>query len=365
MSHVLPTRPNLEHFRGQAKTLLAELRTGDLAAAQAFIDHLPKARDLSAEQARSAGFRLADAQSVVARRSGFPSWTALTRHVEHLRSLEGAWSFDALQVDGNDMAPALIAQSMLLFDGDRFRMESPEGNYDGRFAIDTSSAPMQLDIEFVEGPEAGNSSYGIFELADDRLTICLGLVGAPRPIAFATQPMSGHALERLSRTSAQRPSGVTGGIAAPKAEEVDAPDSPVSPHDFSATTTPMLRRLEGAWACVRMVTNGEEMKADWLPFGSRTTSGNEATVVFGGQVMLDVKMRIDEAQLPIAVDYLHLRGKDKGKVSLGIMDWVGDDCRFHVAKPGQARPTDFSAPGAGETLSQWKRVPDATHFTRT
>jgi hypothetical protein len=51
MTRTLTTRPNLDHFRGQAKTLLAELRSGDAGAARAFIDHLPKARGLSVERA--------------------------------------------------------------------------------------------------------------------------------------------------------------------------------------------------------------------------------------------------------------------------------------------------------------------------
>jgi uncharacterized protein (TIGR03067 family) len=356
MTRMLTTRPNLDHFRGQAKTLLAALRAGDTHAARTFIEHLPKARDLSLARARAAGFRLADAQSVVARRSGFASWPALVRHVEQLRALEGEWSFDALQVDGDDMPRALIAESKLLLDGDRFRMESPEANYDGRFTIDTSATPMQIDIEFVEGPDAGNRAYGLFELDGDRLTICLGLVGASRPATFATRPGSGHALERLRRASALRPAGVTGGVATPRntTEPVSAPAT--DPADFADSPSPMLQRLEGAWVPVRLVTNGEEMRADWLPFGSRIGNGNEAKVVFGGQVMLHVKTRIDDEVLPVAVDYLHLHGRDKGRVSHGIMEWLGEEVRFLMAAPGQPRPSSFSNPGAGQTLSHWKRA---------
>src|SRR5207237_157567 len=45
----LPARPNLDHLRGQAKTLLAQLKDGDAAAAKAFRAHLPSSRGLSAE----------------------------------------------------------------------------------------------------------------------------------------------------------------------------------------------------------------------------------------------------------------------------------------------------------------------------
>ena len=355
MTRTLTTRPNLDHFRGQAKTLLAELRAGKADAARAFIEHLPKARDLSVAQTRAAEFRLADAQSVIARRAGFAGWTALVRHVERLRALEGEWAFDSLQVDGGDVPRALIAASKLLIDGDRFRMESPEANYDGRFTIDLSKAPAWIDIEFVEGPDAGNSSFGIFALDGDRLTICLGVVGASRPTGFATQPGTGHALERLRRSSPARPSGVTGGVAA--ARKTTDPDTPpvVDPQEFAAFTHPMLVRLEGTWTPVRLVMNQEEMRADWLPFGSRTGKGNEAKVVFGGQVMLHVRTRIDDGVSPIAVDYLHLHGADKGKVSLGIMEWIGEEVRFLMAAPGQPRPTSFSNPGPKQTLSQWRR----------
>jgi uncharacterized protein (TIGR03067 family) len=371
----LTTRPNLDHFRGQAKTLLAELRAGDVAAARTFIAQLPKARGMSAARVREAGFRLADAQSVIARQNGFSSWAQLTRHVERLRALEGEWHFEALQVDGAEVPRAMIGRSKLLFDGDRFRMESPEGNYDGRFSVDASATPMQIDIEFVEGPEAGNRSYGLFELDGDRLTICLGLVGASRPTTFASRAGSGHALERLRRASAARPLGVTGGVAkgakeasAKRASAGNLADgvslanagnavSPANPADFAVEMTPALERLEGKWIPVRLVTDGEEMRADWLPFGSRTSTGNEATVVFGGQVMLHVKVRIDDSVSPIAVDYLHLRGRDKGRASQGIMEWIGDEVRFLMAAPGQKRPKDFSSPvGAGFTLSQWRRA---------
>ena len=85
----LPARPNLDHLRRQAKTLLSQLKDGETIAVRAFIDHLPDARTMSVAAVRAAGFRLADAQSVVARQTGFGSWPALSRHVQQLRALEG------------------------------------------------------------------------------------------------------------------------------------------------------------------------------------------------------------------------------------------------------------------------------------
>src|SRR4029078_4142946 len=68
----LPARPNLEHLRSQAKNLLAQLKDGETSAAQAFIEHLPKARTMTAAPGRAAALLLGDAHP----RSGGPgcSW---------------------------------------------------------------------------------------------------------------------------------------------------------------------------------------------------------------------------------------------------------------------------------------------------
>ncbi len=286
----LPARPNLDHLRRQAKTLLAKLKDGESAAVKAFGDHLPEARKMKAAAVRAAGFRLADAQSVVARQTGFANWPALSRHVQQLRSLEGEWRFASLELDGAAVPAAMLGQSRLLIDGDRFRTESPEGNYDGIFTIDVEASPAQIDIEFVEGPEAGTWS---------------------------------------------------------SAERED-------PSAFDVEMTPLLRRLEGDWIPVQLVMDGKPMPDQWLAFGSRTSTGNEMKVVFGGQTMVHAKVRIDERATPMAVDYLNLKGAQAGTVSRGIMDWIGDEVRFLMAPPGQPRPADFSGPVGANTLSQWR-----------
>jgi uncharacterized protein (TIGR03067 family) len=328
MSRKLPARPNLEHLRGQAKTLLAALKK------------------------RHARARLADAQLALARDHGFKSWPALTRHVEELRALEGDWRFASLEIDGNALPGGALAHSRVLFDGDRFRSESPEATYEGVFTLDAEAAPPRIDIDFVEGPEAGNTAYGVYRLDGDSLTLCLGLVGSPRPSSFTTSAGSGHALERLRRVSAARPDGVTGGTPqpAPGPAQMERAD----PADFDIPMTPLLRRLEGEWTPVELAMDGKPMPAEWLSFGSRTAAGNEVKVVFGGQTMVHAKVRVDERATPVAIDYLNLSGRHAGRVSLGIMEWMGDEVRFLIAAPGRARPAAFDA-GADGTLSRWRR----------
>jgi uncharacterized protein (TIGR03067 family) len=331
--------------------LLAELADGDAAAAATFIEHLPAANNMTAAKVRAAGFRLADAQSAIARKSGFAAWPGLARHVAQLRAFEGEWQFDALEVDGTAMPAAAFEQSRMLIDGDRFRMASPEASYEGIFTIDVEATPAHIDIEFVAGPEAGNWSYGIFELDGDALTICLGLVGAARPERFATTRGSGHALERLHRASTARPANVTGGQREP-ARAAPAPAA-VDAAAFELAMTPLLERLQGEWIPLALVSDGKPLAKPMLAYGSRTMIGNETKVVFGGQVMVHAKVRIDESQQPIAIDYLDIRRKT---VTLGIMRIDDDVVQFCMAAAGDPRPTELSCePGSRRTFSTWQR----------
>lgn len=84
------------------------------------------------------------------------------------------------------------------------------------------------------------------------------------------------------------------------------------------------------------------MPERWLGHGARTMTGNEVVVVFGGQTMVHAKVRIDDTRAPIAIDYLDLRAKQRGVVTLGIMEWIGDDVRFLMAPVGAPRPTEFT-----------------------
>ena len=350
MDKQLPARPNLDHLRGQAKQLLARFKKGDGDAMRAFAEHLPAARG----KKPAAAPKLADAQSVVARQCGFPSWTILTRHIEALRGLEGEWHIARLEIDGAPVAAEGLARARILIDGDRFRTESVEGTYEGVFTIDTEATPPHFDIHFVAGPDAGEWSRGIYRLdGPDQLTLCLGLVGSTRPRDFATRPGSGHALELLTRTSAARPANVDGGTPPPPQEPVAIPRG--SAAAFDVPITPLVKRLGGAWSALELVRDGKRLPDAFLAHASRTMTGNELRVVVGGQTMVHAKVRIDESATPIAIDYLDLRKAHAGEVVYGIMEWTGDDeVRFLMAPAGAPRPTTFAGEHAG-SLSRWRR----------
>ena len=78
--------------------------------------------------------------------------------------------------------------------------------------------------------------------------------------------------------------------------------------------------------------------------------------MFGGQTMLQAKMRLDETANPVAIDYLHTGGQHKGQLVHGLFRWEGEDAVFAIAPPGQPRPDAFASFASnGVLLSRWRR----------
>lgn len=101
----LPPSPSLEQLRNQARELLRAHKAGDPAAARRVAQHLPRLAGADPTTVLRAKLRLADAQLVVAREHGFPSWPALKRHVERvqaeLAAQDGLEGFKAAVRDGD------------------------------------------------------------------------------------------------------------------------------------------------------------------------------------------------------------------------------------------------------------------------
>jgi hypothetical protein len=78
----LPSNPNLDHLKYQAKDLLKEQAAGDLGAAQRIREFHPRFHRATDAEIFGAHLKLSDAQLTIARESGFQSWARLKRHIE-------------------------------------------------------------------------------------------------------------------------------------------------------------------------------------------------------------------------------------------------------------------------------------------
>jgi len=78
----LPANPSLEHLKYQAKDLRKAHAASELSAAQRLREFHPRFQGASDAAIFAASLSLSDAQLVIAREYGFPSWTRLKKHME-------------------------------------------------------------------------------------------------------------------------------------------------------------------------------------------------------------------------------------------------------------------------------------------
>ena len=118
---------------------------------------------------------------------------------EDLAGLQGKWKVETLEMNGAPFGMAAFPEAAIEVEEDRFTSRGMGAVYRGTIEVDTSKSPKRLSMKFTEGPEKGNTNWGIYELEGDAWKLCLSMTGGPAPARFATSSGSGHALETLRR----------------------------------------------------------------------------------------------------------------------------------------------------------------------
>ena len=234
----------------------------------------------------------------------------------------------SLEIGGQKM-PA--GESRIVLKGDRFTTSGMGAEYEGTFAVDENKTPKSFDMTFLSGPEKGNKNLGIFELDKDTWRLCLDMTGKSRPKEFVSK--KGVALETLKRLGSEERKKAAKGT--PNMPMVAAPE------------------LEGEWAMVTCVVNGDALPAGMVKQGKRVARANQITVSMAGQAVLKAQFTVDREKKPATIDYL----LPDGQLQHGIYDLEGKNLKVISSAPGAPRPTDFStAYGDGRTFTVWRFV---------
>ncbi len=250
-----------------------------------------------------------------------------------LKALQGAWRIVALEMDGGNMPSG---DASIIVKDSRFTTTAMGGEYSGALEVDETTSPKSFNLRFQAGPEAGNTSYGIYELSGDTWKICLTLRGGTRPKTFATTAGSGLALETLHRVDAA------------KAKAGKAKSAP-PPAPLPGEPAP---ELAGEWSMVSAIMSGKPLEPQYVRMGKRIATESELQVKIGPQAVLKAAYAVERTSAPRAMNY---RLSD-GRVQAGIWELDGKQLKTCFASPGQPRPTEFaSAPGDGRTFTVWTK----------
>jgi len=99
------------------------------------------------------------------------------------QKLEGMWSPVAASVSGKELTVSELRVKYLILDGHDYNIVDRSNQVvdRGEYLVNDSARPWTIDIVGRDGPNAGRSMLAIFELTDDRLTVCYNLDGSARP----------------------------------------------------------------------------------------------------------------------------------------------------------------------------------------
>ena len=99
------------------------------------------------------------------------------------QGLAGAWVPVAASVSGKELLVAELRVKFLVLDGHDYNIIDRSNQIvdRGEYLVNDSAKPWTIDIVGRDGPNAGRSMLALFELEDDRLTVCYNLDGNDRP----------------------------------------------------------------------------------------------------------------------------------------------------------------------------------------
>jgi uncharacterized protein (TIGR03067 family) len=192
----------------------------------------------------------------------------------------------------------------------------------GKFTIDPSKDPKEIDVEYLQGSEIGKKRLGIYRITKGQVEICWAGVGEtkrPKKFTGRTAPGGGEACV-ISRNE--------------DFKEADA-------------VAKEIKQLEGIWR-VDPKGDGVVIDEDAMQFLNR-----------GDNKGAKAKFLVDPTKDPKEIEIIYTQGSERYKRRVGIYKMDGDTLQLSLSDlDSDKRPTKFAggmAAGAGKWFATFKK----------
>ena len=99
----------------------------------------------------------------------------------------GTWSCVNATINGKSLSESSTKKLRLTMTDTRYKTQrNDEVLFDSTYRLDTTKAPVQINMIGTEGDLIGKEAQGIIAMEGDTLKICYTMPGKRRPIAFAS-----------------------------------------------------------------------------------------------------------------------------------------------------------------------------------
>src|SRR4030095_14048347 len=105
--------------------------------------------------------------------------------------MTGTWSCAAATINGKPLADGSVKKLHLTLTDTRYKTERMNERtnvvlFDSTYRLDTTKAPVHINMVGTEGDLTGKEAQGIIALEGNTLKICYTMPGTPRPISSAS-----------------------------------------------------------------------------------------------------------------------------------------------------------------------------------
>jgi uncharacterized protein (TIGR03067 family) len=120
---------------------------------------------------------------------------------------QGSWKTESLEFDGQKAPREAFKDDLMIFDEKEYTQEKGDEVIErGKYKLDPSKKPKEIDFDITEGPDQGKHQVGIYELSGNTLKVSVAPPGVEeRPTDFTTKPGAMTAVVILKR---EKPKGV-------------------------------------------------------------------------------------------------------------------------------------------------------------
>jgi uncharacterized protein (TIGR03067 family) len=111
-----------------------------------------------------------------------------------LKNLQGEWKVVRVEANGSALPSEDTSSIVVAVKGTTYTLLDNGKSDPGRFSIDPSTQPKQMDIHPESGPDQSKTLLAIYELDSDTFRVCYASEGNKRPVSFSTTDNSGSLL---------------------------------------------------------------------------------------------------------------------------------------------------------------------------
>jgi steroid delta-isomerase-like uncharacterized protein len=116
-------------------------------------------------------------------------------HQDELAKFQGTWVAVAFEREGVKTPEEHLGAVRLVIEGDRYRYSEPGGGFEGRFRLDPTRRPKEIDSIPTTGEHRGKVAPGIYEIDGETHRVCFAPPGSEdRPKALVDSPGEGYRL---------------------------------------------------------------------------------------------------------------------------------------------------------------------------